>query len=415
MYAIYNILYFIVLIVILPYQYFKRPSGLRNRWLRERLGFLPSYSSDSKPVWIHAVSVGEVIAAVPLLKGLKTSRPELDIVLSTVTDTGQAVAKERIGEFARIIYVPFDLPFAVANACRRVKPSLFIIMETELWPSIIRFFSRRGTPVLLLNGRLSESSVRGYRRLRFFMERVLHDISFFCMQNEEYAGRIISLGADKSKVRAIGNFKFDTRPSAPVPEWTRGLGLPVIVAGSTHRTEEDIILDAFVRLLSDYQSLVLVIAPRHPERFAEVEEIVKKRGIKYVKRSSLPSGLHGFRASGHVVILDVMGELASVYGAADIAVMGGSFVERGGQNPLEPAFWGKAVICGPHMENFPFIDDFYRHGAAARTGSEGLYETIREILDSPERMLSMGEAARNLYLNNAGATEKALRVIEEYL
>ncbi len=431
MYFFYNILYGLVLLCILPYQYFKRPKELRSRWLRERFGFVPYSSSTNRPIWIHAVSVGEVVASIPLLKGLKASYPDREIVLSTVTDTGQKVAREKVGELARIIYIPFDITFAVANAYSAVKPSLFIIMETELWPTIIRFFSRHGTPVLLMNGRLSDKSGKGYRKLRFFFEKVLREISFFCMQDEEYARRIITLGADEKSVRVIGNFKFDTSPATIAPQWTRRMSRPVIVAGSTHRTEEDIVMDAFVRLLADYPGLTLIVAPRHPERFREVEDLVKRRGINYLKRSEIKGDgaeerkderaeAQDFLISdpgsyGLVIILDVMGELALIYGAADIAIMGGSFIGHGGQNPLEPAFWGKAIICGPHMENFPFIDEFYRNGAAIQTDNIDLYKTVKDMLSSPKVMHSMGDAARELYEKKAGATQKALRIIEKYL
>jgi 3-deoxy-D-manno-octulosonic-acid transferase len=416
MYSIYNILYFFVLLFIMPYQYFKRRAGLRRRWLTERLGLLPSVVYANRPVWIHAVSVGEVLATIPLLKGLKTLYPEREIVLSTVTDTGQKVARERAGELARIIYVPFDMIFSVANAYKAINPALFIIMETELWPVMIHLFNRQGTPVLLMNGRLSEKSVKGYRKLRFFFEKVLGDISFFCMQDEVYAGRIISLGAARENVRATGNFKFDTKPSAPVPGWTRMLRGQVLIAGSTHRSEEELVIDAFTLLLADYPALNLIVAPRHPERFREVEALIKTRGIKYIKRSEIKNSEEGNESlSGMIVILDVMGELASVYGAADIAIMGGSFIEHGGQNPLEPAYWGRAIICGPHMENFPFFDEFYRQGAARRSGTDNLYGIIRDMLGSPQELRNMGEAAKELYYRNAGATEKALGIISKYL
>ncbi len=438
MYILYNILYAVVLLFILPFEYFKRPADLRGRWLKERLGF-PSASPNAHGViWVHAVSVGEVIASIPLLKRLKAAYPDKEILLSTVTDTGQKVARERAGDMARIIYIPFDMTFAVANAFYRVRPDLFVIMETELWPVIIHFFKKRGVPVLLMNGRLSEKSVRGYLKLRFFFDQVVKDISFFCMQDDVYAGRIISLGAETENVKATGNFKFDTKPSAPVPAWTGILTAPVLIAGSTHRLEEDIALDLFTQLIPDNPTLNLIIAPRHPERFRDVEDIVKKRGIKYVKRSeikdstearkrgssegneSLDSELPSFgtselSSSALVVILDVMGELSSVYGAADIAIMGGSFIEHGGQNPLEPAFWGKAIVCGPHMENFPFIDEFYRSGAAVMAGRENLYGTVREILGSPGRIERMGKAAKELYEKDAGATGRAMEIVKKYI
>lgn len=423
MYITYNILYALVLFFMLPFEYFRRPRHLRGRWLKERSGFPPVSSTDNRPIWVHAVSVGEVIASIPLIKRLKAAYPGREIVLSTVTDTGQKVAGERAGDLARIIYIPFDMTFAVANAFDRVRPSLFVIMETELWPGIIHFFKKRGVPVLLMNGRLSEKSTRGYLKLRFFFGRVMKDISFFCMQDEVYAERIVLLGAVPENVRATGNFKFDTKPPAQVPAWTRMLTGPVLIAGSTHRQEEDVVLDLFTQLIPDYPTLNFIIAPRHPERFSEVEEIVKKRGIRYVKRSEIGGGGVSPRPGNDdkapmqnvIVILDAMGELSSVYGAADIAIIGGSFTERGGQNPLEPAFWGKAIICGPHMENFPFIDEFYRKGAAAMADRDKLYETVKGILASPERSAGMGKAARELYDKDAGATDRAMDIMKKYI
>jgi 3-deoxy-D-manno-octulosonic-acid transferase len=419
MYIIYNILYSLVLLFMLPLEYIRRPQQLRSRWLKERLGFPAASSNTNGSIWVHAVSVGEVIASIRLIKSLKESYPDKEIVLSTVTDTGQKVARERAGDMATIIYIPFDMTFAVANAFARIRPALLIIMETELWPVIIHFFKKHGVPVLLMNGRLSEKSAKGYLKLRFFFDQVVKDISFFCMQDEVYAERIISLGAAKENVRATGNFKFDTKPSAPIPAWTRMLTGPVLIAGSTHRPEEDIVLDFFVQLIPDYPTLSLILAPRHPERFGEVEDLIRKKGIGYIKRSELHCGAETKKPEsvkgGLVVILDVMGELSSVYGAADIAIIGGSFIEHGGQNPLEPAFWGKAIVCGPHMENFPFIDEFYRKGAAVMTSKDNLCGTVKGILASPERFASMGKAAKELYDKDAGATDRAIGMIKRYL
>ncbi|HMK56356.1 MAG TPA: 3-deoxy-D-manno-octulosonic acid transferase [Dissulfurispiraceae bacterium] len=423
MYLLYNILYALALAVMLPREYLKRPGQLRNRWFRERLG-LPTVSPDVRgAIWVHAVSVGEVIASVPLIKGLKAMHPERPIVISTVTDTGQKVANERLGDLAKIIYIPFDMTFAVANAFSRLRPSLFIIMETELWPVIIHFLKTRGVPVLLMNGRLSDKSVRGYRKLAFFFGRVLNDISFFCMQNDIYAEKILSLGAANANVAAIGNFKFDTRPPAPAPGWAGMLTRPVIVVGSTHNPEEEIVLDLFERLAPEYTGLSMIIAPRHPERFNEVEEVVRKRKLRYVKRSEITNIAQQSDAGGPsnaplhtmVIILNAMGELSSVYGAADIAVMGGSFIGHGGQNPLEPAYWGKPIVCGPHMENFPFINEFYLKGAAVSADRDTLFGTVRKLLSSPETADNMGKSARTLYDRNAGATDRALEIIRRFL
>ncbi len=420
---IYSALYTIALAFLLPFEYLKRPVELRKRWLRERFGVYKAErpvrqaQGDNRPVWIHAVSVGEVIGSVPLIKKIKERHPSLDIIISTVTDTGQKVAGERAGAYAEIIYVPFDLPFAVRNALCKVRPSVFIIMETELWPHIIRMLEENNVPVVLMNGRLSERSYKRYKKMVFFIKRVLRNFTFLCVQDEIYAERFRSLGAAPERIKVIGSFKFDTRPSSAVPAWTETLSGPVIIAGSTHETEEDLILDAYMRLKSDFPGLNLIVAPRHPERFRAVEELVKKRGLKYTKRSDLSFG-HGDTgktASGLVVVLDVIGELSAVYGAADIAVMGGSFIEHGGQNPLEPAFWGKAVVCGPHMENFPFIGEFYSRKGAVMAEAPLLYGVLKGLLDSPEEMRRMGGVAKGLYEKNSGATDRAMEIIDKIL
>lgn len=441
MYFLYSIIYFTVLLFLLPLQYLKRPAQLRKRWIKERFGKYRAealksrcaegqtselqnfQTSELKTFWIHAVSVGEVTSAVSLIKKLKGKYPSAKIIISTVTDTGQKVARERISSIARIIYMPFDLPFAIKNAIAFVSPSLFIIMETELWPNIIRLLKRNDVPVLLMNGRISEKSFGGYKRLRFFIKGALKNMDALCMQNELYAERIKTLGAEPERVKAIGSFKFDTIPSSSLPEWTNSLRLSqearvrtqefTIVAGSTHRTEEDLILRAYIKLRKDFPKLNLIIAPRHPERFKEVEELIKKNEIEYIKRSDVMS--HGSRVAGGVILLDVIGELASVYGVCDIAIMGGSFIKHGGQNPLEPAYWENAIVCGPHMENFPFIDEFYRGGGALKTDAANLESTLAGLLLSPEKQEAMGKSARKLYEKNSGAVERAMEIIEGYL
>ncbi|HKN18295.1 MAG TPA: 3-deoxy-D-manno-octulosonic acid transferase [Dissulfurispiraceae bacterium] len=417
LYWLYSAFYAAALVFLLPIEYLKRPAEFRKRWLRERCGLYAETQFICRPIWIHAVSVGEVIASVPLIKKIKQRHPSLEIVISTVTDTGQKVALEQAGAYAGIIYVPFDLPFAIKKALQHIRPSAFIIMETELWPHIIRILKESDVPVVLLNGRLSERSYQGYRKLGFFIRTVLRNISLLCVQDDVYAARFMDLGAPPERIKVVGSFKFDTRPSSDVPEWTEALCGPVIIAGSTHETEEELVLDAYKRLKTYLPSLNLVIAPRHPGRFKTVEELAKKMGLEYFKRSELKVGFPDSTcpASGIVVILDVMGELSAVYGAADIAVMGGSFIQHGGQNPLEPAFWGKAVVCGPHMENFPFIGEFYSHGGAVKAEGPRLYNVLKDLLDSPERMRRMGSTAKKLYEKNAGAVERAMELIEEYL
>jgi 3-deoxy-D-manno-octulosonic-acid transferase len=456
MYLFYSILYLTALIFLLPFEYIKRPKELRKKWLKERFGFFNALriTHHASRIWIHAVSVGEVIAAVPLIKKIKERYSLKEIVVSTVTDTGQRVATEKIGDIARIIYAPFDIPFAINSAVRKIKPSFFIIMETELWPNIIRILNRKGVPVLLMNGRISEKSFRGYKKLRFFINPVLKDVRIFCMQNELYAERIKAMGAQIDKVKVIGNFKFDTKPSSHIPEWTRILKsqassvksqlpvtsyqLPVksqeftIIAGSTHRTEEEIILNAYIKIKNDFPATTLIIAPRHPERFREVEDLIKKRGLSCLKVSEIKTEDEKLRrledkrktenkkfltsqSLNFVILLDVIGELSSVYSVCDVAIMGGSFIKHGGQNPLEPAYWGKAIICGHHMENFSFINEFYKGGGALKVDADNLYESLRNLLASPEKMSSMGSIANKLYNKNSGATDRAMEIIGTYL
>ncbi len=432
---LYSLLYSFVLLILLPFEYLKRKKELRSRWLRERFGFLDvkTRTRDSRPLWIHAVSVGEVISAVPFIKELKGRYPSIPVVLSTVTDTGQRVALERVGDIADIVYLPFDLRSVFRRALKKVRPAFFIAMETELWPNIFLASRAGGIPVLVFNGRLSDSSFSGYRKIRFFIRRVVRSVELFCMQEQVYRERIIALGADEDRVRVTGNFKFDTRPREEMPGWTALLEGPVILAGSTHEGEEELLMSSYERLREDFPGLVLVVAPRHPERFGKVEEMVRSRGIPYFRRSSFAHGsavmAHGseknsvsavppsagYRLSGCVIILDTVGELASAYGAADIAVIGGSFIEKGGHNPLEPAFWGKPVVCGPHMENFPFMQDFYVGSGAIKTDREGIYDVLRELLRSQDKRKSMGEKARALYKEKAGAVRSAVEILEAYL
>ncbi|GAB4408334.1 MAG: 3-deoxy-D-manno-octulosonic acid transferase [Thermodesulfovibrionales bacterium] len=415
---LYSLLYSIVMAILLPFQYAKRPRKLRRRWLREKFGMinrtLPSSGEGRLLIWVHAVSVGEVISAAPLIRELKDRYPSVRVVLSTITDTGQKVAHERLSDIADMIYLPLDLPFSVRRLLRKIRPDIFITIETELWPNIFRILKKKGIPILVMNGRLSERSFDGYRKIRFFMKGVVRCVDLFGMQDRIYADRIVGLGADKDRVEVIGNFKFDIRPPEKIPEWTGLLKWPVILAGSTHEGEEELILSVFERLRIDFPGLNLIIAPRHPERFKRVEDLIKRKGLEYVKRSELNSSLVT-RHSSLVIFLDVIGELASVYGAADVAIIGGSFIEHGGHNPLEPAFWGKPIICGPHMENFPFIDDFYRCGGAIRSDAQGLYDAMKVLLQSPEKRGAIGQRARALYSEKAGAVNRAMEVLEHYI
>ena len=419
MYFIYSFIYIIVIIILLPFEYLKRPAEIRRKWLRDKFGLLDAsfILNPSSLVWVHAVSVGEVMAASPLLKKIRERYPEKSIILSTITDTGQKVARERAPEGTAVVYLPFDVPFILNNVFNRVRPDLLIVIETELWPNLIRCFKEKGIPVLLLNGRISEKSFKGYKKASRFMRKVLSHIDFFGMQDEEYADRIRQLGVDARKVMTLGNFKFDTGPPSELPLWIKELQGPVIVAGSTFEGEEELMTDVYLKLREDFPDINLIIAPRHPERFKPVEEMLKSKGVSFVKRSGIDSLTLGKvergKLSGFIVLLDTVGELSSVYGISDIAVIGKSFRGHGGQNPLEPACWGKPIICGPHMENFPVIEEFFKEGAAIQVGEEDLLTKLKDLLLSPEKSEAIGSKARMLYNKNAGAVDKAMEIIEK--
>lgn len=429
MYFIYSLIYTVVIIFLLPFEYLKRPGDLRRKWLREKLGLInptlhnctPSHAPLTKgnrkgSIWVHAVSVGEVIAASPLLNKIRERYPSKGIILSTITDTGQKVAGERAPRGTNIVYLPFDIPLILNSVLKKTRPEILIVIETELWPNMLRLFRNSGIPVLLLNGRISERSFQGYRKISLFMKTVLSSVNFFGMQSEEYVERIRSLGVDITRAKNLGNFKFDSKPPSSVPWWTTKINGPVITAGSTHEGEEELTADVYAELKKDFPNLNLIIAPRHPERFKSVEEMLRSKGLPFVKRSSFDDNKpESAFIRGSIVLLDTVGELSAVYGATDIAVIGKSFRGHGGQNPLEPASWGRPVICGSHMENFPVIRDFYKEGAAIEVTEDDLYSRLKELLLSPGKAKDIGTKARKLYEKNSGAVEKSMEIIESYL
>ena len=413
MFFIYSIIYTIVIFVLFIPQYMKRPEGLRGKWVREKLGALPDLASS---IWVHAVSVGEVNAAIQLLKRLRKKYPAMPIVLSTITDTGQKVALAKVPEGVRVVYLPFDCKWVLERAFRRVRPKILIIMETELWPNILRLSYKRNVPVIILNGRISAKSSLGYKKISFFMKRVFSFVAVFSMQSGLDAERLKAIGADEKKVQVSGNFKFDMEMSGERPAWTAAVKGPVIVAGSTHRGEEELVLSAYLENLGKFPDLKLILAPRHPERFREVADLLRGKKITFVMRSELGEGDAVGGALGEkVLLLDSVGELSSVYAIADIVVIGKSFTGIGGQNPLEPAYWGKPILCGPHMENFPFMQEFYDDGAAFEVEPALLAEKLGQLLADPDSAERAGEKAKELYASKAGAVGKAMEIIGKYI
>jgi 3-deoxy-D-manno-octulosonic-acid transferase len=284
-----------------------------------------------------------------------------------------------------------------------------------LWPNIFRLFCKRNVPVIILNGRISEKSSQGYQKISFFMKKVFSFVTVFSMQSSLDAERLKAIGAAENKIKIGGNFKFDMEITGGLPSWASAVKGPVIVAGSTHRGEEKLVLSAYLENLAKFPGLSLILAPRHPERFREVADLLRGRKIPFLRRSELQvydSVAEPVR--GKVLLLDSMGELSSVYGIADIAVIGKSFIGVGGQNPLEPAYWGKPILCGPHMDNVPFMKEVFAEGAAFEVAPTGLAEKMGALLAAPDVAKKVGVKARALFVSKSGAVGKALAIIEKY-
>lgn len=438
MYFLYSTLLALGLLLLSPYFAFQ---GLRHRKyfhnLGQRLGRLPKTVDAVPPggIWVHAVSVGEVLAVAPLIRALKQRFPARPLVLSTVTLTGQQIAARHAGLADAAFYFPFDFAFAVRRVLTRLRPALVVIAETEIWPNFLREAHRLGVPVAFVNGRISDDSFRrhGYVPLwRLFLRRVLRTPVFFLMQTPQDTERIRALGAPPERVVVNGNLKFDSVVPAR-PAFLNGLGsrAPVIVAGSTMEGEEAILVDSLRGLQRRFPDALLVLAPRHPERFESVARLLEARGVRFVRRSAWgakastapqPAGPAGDNHSfgserPDVLLLDTLGELAGTYAAATLAFVGGSLVPAGGHNPVEPGLWGKPILFGPSMENFRQIARALQVAGAAlevRDAAE-LEAQLVELLSDAERRRAMGRAAQALIEANRGATVRAVEKIAQLL
>jgi 3-deoxy-D-manno-octulosonic-acid transferase len=428
MYLIYSLLILVFGLIASPYLAYQ---AIRYKKyigsLGQRMGYLPvSFNLDGKQsIWIHAVSVGEVLTARALISDLRRRYPNLRIFLSTTTMGGQQVARRNVQDVDAVFYFPFDLTVIVKRTLRLVKPRLFIMMETEIWPNLLRQCKRRGIATIMVNGRISSRSYPRYKLVRPFFRKVLTDVDKFCMQSEESARRLIEIGAEPAKVSVTGSLKFDSldMPGAPTPGRGRDRVLryfrltsnrPVIVAGSTMRGEEEVLLHAYRRLKSSAGNPLLVLAPRNPERFGEVVQLARNQAFVTVKRSDLPIDTE---PRAEVVVLDTIGELAQLYQIATAVFVGGSLVDTGGHNILEPAVFGKPIVFGPHMQNFKEIADaFLSHDAAIQVHTaRGLEEALLALLTDPVRRARLGAAARALVESNRGAKDKSLAVISQLL
>ena len=428
MYVAYSLLILILGAIASPYLAYQ---AIRYKKyigsLRQRMGYLPvSFNLDGEDsIWIHAVSVGETMTVRALIADLKRRYPNLRIFLSTTTLAGQHVARRNVQDVDAVFYFPFDLTFIVRRTLRLVKPRLFVMMETELWPNLLRQCKKMGVATVMVNGRISNRSYPRYKLARPFFRSVLGDVDRFCMQSEESARRVVDIGADPSSVVVTGSLKFDSVDKPATAALERGQnrvlryfrmtsGRPVVVAGSTMREEEQHMLLAFRRLKSAVAHPLLVIAPRHPERFAEVAQLSRDQAFVTARRTDLPIDAE---PRADVVVLDTIGELAQVYQIATAVFVGGSLVDSGGHNILEPAVHGKPIVFGPSMHNFKEIaDSFIAHGAAVQVNSpRALEDTLVALLTDPVRRARLGAAARALVESNRGAKDKTLAVIAQLM
>ena len=426
LFFIYDILLHVFALFYFPYMAVRLAlKGRKRAGVRQRLGFIDkelSHLRKGKTVWVHAVSVGETIAAVPLVKALMERRPELTVFFSTVTETGQAVAKKELPD-ATVFYFPFDFSYIVSRVVDRIRPDIFVVVETEIWPNLLRALNRRGVAAVMVNGRISVRSFDRYMMGRFFIRGVLELMTHFHMQSQADADRIKDMGAPPERVSVVGNIKFDQACKALKEGgrevFTRArLGIPeaalVFIAGSTHKGEEEEALAAYREMLASRPDALMVVAPRHPERLQEVAGLLEREGFGYVMKSKLTGEP---LTAPKVIILDTMGELAMLYRVGDVNFVGGSWANVGGHNVLEPVAFGKPVFFGPHMSNFAEIGAILKDcgvGIKVKDGKDLASEALRLIAE-PERREMLGRLAKETLLRNKGALDRNLELIERYL
>jgi len=428
-YLLYNTLITIFLIFAAPYFLFRALiDGRFRRELIQRMGFLPTFSLK-KPIWLHAASVGEVFCSIPLLKIIKKEFPQCHIVLTTMTRTGNQAAKIYIPEADAVLFFPVDHPFTLQRAIERIQPNLLLIAETELWPNLLRSCGKKGIPIVVFNGRISEKSFGGYLFFKFFFKECLKHVSLFLMQTEEDRMRIIEIGAVSNKTRVVGNLKFDQSISSltqeAMAEMAKSLGLQgkkkIFIAGSTHPGEEEILLSLFKDLRKIDPHLVLILAPRHLERLEEVEKMLRQESISWMRRTSFPMGHDRSNEEPkelpEVILLDTMGELMSLYSLGTFIFVGGSLVPVGGHNPLEPLLFKKCVLFGPYMFHFSEISrSLIKAGGAIQVrGRDDLFSHLKHLLSDEGTCKEVGERGYQFLQKHRGATERMFEEIRPYL
>ena len=421
MYLLYDLLLLLSAAILVPYYLLRGiRHGKSRRGIRERLGY---YSDEQlqtlkgrRIIWIHAVSVGETRAAIPLLKGLRKKYPEHILLVTNVTETGHAIANEN--KYIDVcLFFPFDFSWTVKQVLQLLRPELILIVETEIWPNFVRQAKQLNIPLLLVNGRISDRSFPRYRMFRLLLRPILHCFSAFCMQSQLDAERIVQLGAKGEQVINTGNLKFDhelrdlddseisrLKQCYRVPE-----NLQIMVAGSTHFGEEAQILEVYRQLLAQGRELLLILVPRHPERCRDVLSLLTEQSYVCRLRSNLEINQELFSA-GEVLLVDTLGEVLDLYAVSNLVFVGGSLVPTGGHNLLEASLLAKPVLFGPHIHNFREISaKLIRAGSGVKVADAvELFEKAELLLDDPVRCRAMGQAGRTLIAENAGATVRTL-------
>jgi len=424
MWLLYEILLFIGLLLYLPKAVLRK--RLPHRGWMMRLGRYPASVRQRldgrRSIWIHAVSVGEVIAAQPLIRRLREDAHDRPLVLSTMTPTGFDVASKLMGANGTAIFVPLDFRMMVERALAVIQPRLLILVESELWPNLIRLTHARHLPVIVVNGRVSARAFQRYLRVRRWLAEILEAVDLFLMQTEQDADRIIRMGAPAARVSVAGSLKWDASIiSRPAPAELSSVAHQLmlhddellVVAGSTHRGEEAQVLDAFEAIRAQLGRARLVLAPRHLERIAEVEALIQSRGLRAQRISALQSSGQPWE----VALVDTLGQLPLYYGLATVVFVGGSLIPHGGQNPLEPAGLGKAVVFGPSMENFAdIVQQLLTHQACYQLRQPSdLTATLKGLLANPEEARLMGARAQALVERLSGTTQKTLQALHAFL
>lgn len=422
MYVLYSALLGLFLLVTLPYWLLQMMRhGKYRAGLRQRLGRVPPKlaSQPGRPtIWVHAVSVGEVVASSAVVEALRREFPRHRVVISTTTDTGQKLGAQRFGA-ENVFYYPLDFGFAIRPYLAALRPELVVVAETEFWPNFLRLAKGSGARVAVINCRISDRSLPGYRRLRFWLTRVLDNIDRFLAQTDEDRGRLIEIGAPGARVTVTGNLKFDVAPpTSPAivmslrDSLSQSTAEPVLVCGSTLEDEEGTLLSAFHNILANHPKAVMILAPRHPERFVEVAELVEKLGFRMWRRSLW----NGESIAGGVFLVDSIGELAALYSLATVAFVGGSLVPRGGHNILEPALYGVPVVTGNHYENFRDIVNYFRERNAVRiVGLAELPLVFMELIESVEARETLGRNALAALESQRGATARTVDALVQLM